>query len=69
MLVIPNSTQMQNWTFRPQSSLCDQAFPVEVLEDIHHDALHTVGVHPIHNQFWQYRLCNVYQHWQAEKLY
>ena len=41
----------------------------ELLEDNNIDALHTLGVLPISNQFWQYPHCNVYQHWQADILH
>jgi len=39
------------------------------VEDNHLDALHTLGVHPICNQFWQYPLCNVYRLWQPDELH
>jgi len=42
---------------------------LELLEDNNIGALHTLGVHPIHNQFWQYRLCNVYRLWQSDELH
>jgi hypothetical protein len=32
------------------------------------NVLHTLGVHRIHNQFWQYPLCNVYYLWQPDEL-
>jgi hypothetical protein len=33
------------------------------------NVLHTLGVHPICNQFWQYPLCNVYCLWQPDELH
>jgi len=30
--------------------------------------VHTLGVHPIHKQFWQYPLCNVYRLWLPDEL-
>jgi len=40
-----------------------------VLEDNNIDALQTLGVHPICNQFWQYPPCNVSRLWQPDKLH
>jgi hypothetical protein len=42
---------------------------MELLEDNNIDALDTLGVHPIRNQFWQYPLCNVYHLWQSDELH
>jgi len=42
---------------------------LEQLEHNNIDALHTLGVHPIHNQFWQYPLYNVYWLWQPDRLH
>jgi len=39
----------------------------ELLEATHITVLHTLGVHPICNQLWQYPLCNVYQLWQRDE--
>jgi hypothetical protein len=33
------------------------------------NVLHTLGVYPIRNQFWQYPLCNVYCLWQPDELH
>jgi len=42
---------------------------LELLEVNNIDALHTLGVHPIRNQFWQYPLCNVNRVWQPDELH
>jgi hypothetical protein len=42
---------------------------LEQLEDNNIDTLHTVGVHPIRNQFWQNPLCNAYRLWQPDELH
>jgi len=41
----------------------------ELLEVSSIDALHTLGVHPIRNQFWQYLLYKVYYLWQPDELH
>jgi len=42
---------------------------MELQEDNDIDALHTLGVHPIRNQFWQYSFCNVFPLWQPDELH
>jgi len=42
---------------------------LELLDETDIDVLHTPGVHPIRNQFWQYPLCNVYRLWQPDELH
>jgi len=42
---------------------------LELPQDNIIDALHTLGVHPIHNQFWQFPLWNVYRLWQPDELH
>jgi hypothetical protein len=42
---------------------------LELLDETNIDVLHTLGVHPLHNQFWQYPLCNVYCLWQPDALH
>jgi len=42
---------------------------LDLLVDNNIDALHTLGVHPIRNQFWQYPLCNVYPLRQPDELH
>jgi len=41
----------------------------ELLDKTKLDVLHTLHVHPIHNQFWQFPLCNVYRLWQPDELH
>jgi len=66
---IPKGAPMGHSTFRPLDNSRDQHIYSELLEDNNIDALHTLGVHPIHNQFWQYPLCNVYHLWQPDELH
>jgi len=40
-----------------------------VLDKTNIDVLHTLHVHPICNQFWQFPLCNVYRLWQPDELH
>jgi len=42
---------------------------LELLENNMIGGLHTLGVHPIRNQFWQYSLCTVYRLWQPDELH
>jgi hypothetical protein len=69
MCEIPKGAPMGHSTFRPLDNSRDQHIYLELLEDNHIDALHTVGVHPICNQFWQYPLCDVYRLWQPDELH
>jgi len=69
MCEIPKGAPMGHSAFRPLDNSRDQHVYSELLEDNHIDALDTLGVHPIHNQFWQYPLCNVYQLWQPDELH
>jgi len=69
MCEIPKGTLMGHSAFRPLDNSRDQHVYSELLEDNHIDALDTLGVHPIRNQFWQYPLCNVYRLWQPDELH
>jgi len=69
MCEILKGAPMWHSTFRPLDNSRDQHIHFELLEDNHIDALHTVGVHPICNQCWQYALCNVYRLWQPDELH
>jgi len=40
-----------------------------LLDETNIDVLHTLGVHPIRNQFRQYPFCNVYHLWQPDELH
>jgi len=33
------------------------------------DIQHALGIDPIHNQLWHYPFCDLYQHWQLDKLH
>ena len=61
MCEIPKGAQMGYSTSRPLDDSRDQHSHSELLEDNDLDALQTLGVHPIRDQFWQYPLCNVYR--------
>jgi hypothetical protein len=65
----PKGGPMGHSTFRPLKSSRDQYFHSELLEDNNIDALCTLGVHPIRNQFWQYPLSNVQFLGQPEELH
>jgi hypothetical protein len=56
-------------TFGPLNNSRDLHIYLELLEDNNIDALHTLGVRPRRNQFWQYAICNVYRLWQPDKLH
>jgi len=42
---------------------------LELLDEPNINVLHTVGVHPIRNQLYQYPLCNVYRLLQPDELH
>jgi hypothetical protein len=69
MCEIPKCALMGHSTFQPLDNSRDQHIYSELLEDNHIDALHTLGVHTIRNQFWQYPLCNIYRLWQHDELH
>jgi len=69
MCDIAKGAPMGHSTFRPLDNSRDQHIYSELLEDNDIDAIHTLGVHPICNQFWQYPLCNVYRLWQPDELH
>jgi len=69
MCEIPKGAPMGHSTVRPLNNSGNQHIYSKLLEDNHIDALQTLGVHPIRNQFWQYPLCNAYQHWQPDELH
>ena len=50
---------MGHSTFRPLDNPQDHHVYLELLNETDIDVLHTLGVYPICNQFWQYPLCNV----------
>jgi len=69
MCEIPNGAPMGHSTFQPLDNSRDQHIYSELLEDNNLDALYTLGVRPISNQFRQYPLCNVYRLWQPDELH
>jgi len=69
MCEIPKGAPMGHSTFRPLNNSRDHHIYTELLEDNNIDALQTLGVRLIRNQFWQYPLCNVYRLWQPDELH
>jgi hypothetical protein len=69
MCEIPKGAPMGHSIFRPLYNSRDQHSYPELLEDNNLDALHTLGAHPICNQFCQYPLGNVYHLWQPDELH
>ena len=69
MCEIPKDAPMGHSTFRPLDNSRDQHIYLEQLVDNNVDALPTLGVHPIRNQFFQCPLCNVYWLWQPDELH
>jgi len=68
MCEIPKGAPMGHSAFRPLDNWRDQHIYLERLEDNTINALHTLGVPPIRNQFWQYPLCNVHRLWQPDEI-
>jgi len=60
---------MGHSSVRPLDNSRDHHIQSELLEDNTIDALHTPGVDPIRNQFWQYPHCNVFLLWQPDELH
>jgi len=69
MCEIPKGAPMGHSTFRPLDNSRDQHIHSELLQDNIIDALHTLGVRPIRNLFWQYPFCNVYRLSQPDELH
>jgi len=69
MCEIPKGVPIGHWTVRTLENSRDQHTYWQLLEGNNIDALHTLGVHPMHNQFWKYPLCNVYRLWQPDELH
>jgi hypothetical protein len=69
MCEIHKGAPMGHSTFQPLDHPRDQHVYWEHLGKTNIDVLHTLGVHPICNQFWQYPLCNVCRLWQPDELY
>ena len=60
---------MRHSTCQALDNLTDQQAYSELLDEANIDVLYTLCVHPIHNQFWQFPICNVYQLWQPDELH
>jgi hypothetical protein len=69
MCEIPKGGLRGHSTFPPLDDSINQHIDSELRADNLIDALHALGVHPIHNLFWQYPLFNVYQLWQPDELH
>jgi len=69
MCEIPKGALMGHSTIRPLDHPRDQDVYSELLDEPIIDVLHSLGVHPIRNLFWQYPLCNVYRLWQPDELH
>jgi len=69
MCEIPKAVPMGHSTCRGLDNLRDQHVYPELLAETNIDVLHTLHVHPIRNQFWQFPLCNVYHLWQPDELH
>jgi hypothetical protein len=69
MAYVRKGAPMGHSTIRPLDNSRDHHIYLELLEDNNIAALHTLGVHPIRNQFCQFPLCNVYRLWQPDELH
>jgi hypothetical protein len=69
MCEIPKGPPMGHSTCRALDNSRDQHAYSELLDEPDIDVLHSLQVHPIHNQFWQFPLCNVYRLWQPDELH
>jgi len=69
MCLICKGSPMGHWIFWPLDHPQDQLVHLELLDETDIHGLHTLGVYPIRNQFWQYPLCNVYRLRQPDELH
>jgi hypothetical protein len=69
MCEIPKGVRMGHSTFQLLDNSCDQHISSALLVHNDNDALHTLGVQPIRNHFWQFPCCNVYRVWQPDELH
>jgi len=69
MCEIARGAPVGHSTCRALDNPRDQHVYSELLEETNIDVLHTLHVHPIRNQFWQFPLCNVYRLWQPDEFY
>jgi len=65
----PKGTLMRHTTFWPLDNSRDHQVYSELLDETNIDFLHTLGAHPLCNQFWLYPLCNFYRLWQPDVLH
>jgi len=66
---IPKDVRMGHSTLRSLDNSRSQHISWDLLVDINMSTLHSLGVHPIRNQFSQYPLCNVYWLWKPDELH
>jgi len=66
---IIKGTPMGHSTCRALDNSRDQHIYSNLLDEANIDVLHTLHVHPIRNQFWQFPLCNVSRLWQPDELH
>ena len=69
MCEMPQVVEMAYSNFRPLGNLRDYHVYLNLLEETNINIPHSLHVHPICNQFWQFPLCNVYQRWQACEMH
>jgi hypothetical protein len=65
----PKGTQMGLSTCQALENSRDWHVDSEFMEDNIIVVLHTLPFLPIHNQFWQFPLCNMYQLWELDELH
>jgi len=68
MYAISKGAPMGYSTVWPLDNSRDQQVYLELLDETNIDVLHTLHVHPIRNQFWQFSLCNFYRLWQPDEF-
>jgi len=69
MWEIPKGALTEHSTFQPLNDLRDQHIYLELLDKPYVNVLHTLGVHPIWNEFWQYPSWIFYRLWQPVELH
>jgi len=69
MCEIPEGAPMGHSTCRALDNSRDRHVYSMLLDETNIDVLHTLHVHLIRNQLWQFPLCNAYQLWQPDELH
>jgi len=69
MCEFPQGAPIGHSTFSELDNSRDEHVYSALLDDTNIDFLHTVAVHPIRNEFWQFPLCNLYQLWHPAELH